>query len=65
MMPDAKRQLDPQSWNEAYAEGYAAGLEEARRRIALCADNLPRGNGIRVGMWHAWRVVFKPPHRVK
>lgn len=65
MMPDSRQQHDPRSWNEAYAEGFAAGLEEARRRIAICADGLPRGNGIRIGMWQAWRVVFKPRHRVK
>lgn len=65
MMPNAKQQVYPQTWNEAYAEGFFSGLEEARRRIAICADGLARDNGIRIGMWHAWRVVFKPPHRVK
>lgn len=40
MMPNAKQQVDPQTWNEAYAEGFFSGLEEARRRIAICADGL-------------------------
>lgn len=59
MMPDARAQHDPQSWNMAYAEGFAAGLEEARRRIALRTDELPPNSGARIGMWEAWRIVFK------
>jgi hypothetical protein len=49
MMANCEKQMDHQGWEAGYAEGYAAGLEEAWTRVsALIAPGpLPPGQSER------------------
>jgi hypothetical protein len=66
MMTNREEQMDHQGWDAGYAEGYAAGLEEAWARVnALIARGpLPPGQSERRNaLLLACRVIARPKTR--
>jgi hypothetical protein len=66
MMANRKAQIDHQGWDAGYAEGYAAGLEEAWARVnALIARGPlpPNQSEGRNALLLACRVIARPKTR--
>jgi flagellar biosynthesis/type III secretory pathway protein FliH len=66
MMANREEQMAHQGWEAGYAEGYAAGLEEAWARVSaliargpLTRDRFERRNGLLL----ACRVIARPKTR--
>jgi flagellar biosynthesis/type III secretory pathway protein FliH len=65
MMANRKEQMAHQGWDAGYAEGYAAGLEEALARVSILIERgmLPRDRSERRnGLLLACRAIARPKH---